>query len=93
MQQWCGVDCFVPPAVKTVARGSTPLRCEPGEPIRLWNGSLESSIVTAGGQEILTPASWRTILKKKPNVLKIDNMGQVGGQGREVAFISPGNYL
>lgn len=34
-----------------------------------------------------------TILKKKPSVLKIDNMGQVSGWGREVVFIDPGNYL
>lgn len=82
-RQWCGVDCFVPPAVKTVARGSTPLGCEPGKPFCLWNGSLESSNVTAGRCDILTPASWRTVLKKKPNVFNIDNLGQDGGQGRE----------
>lgn len=57
MRQWYGVDCFVPPAVKTVARGSTSLCGEPGEPIRLWNGFLESSNVTAGDQDILTSAS------------------------------------
>lgn len=80
-RQWCGVDCFVPPAVKTVARGSTPLGCEPGKPFCLWNGSLESSNVTAGRCDILTPASWRTVLKKKPNVFNIDNLGQDWGAG------------
>lgn len=78
-RQWCGVDCFVPPAVKTVARGSTPLGHEPGKPFGLWDGSLESSNGTAGRCDSLTPASWKTVLKKKPNVFKIDNLGQDGG--------------
>lgn len=64
-----------------MARGSTPLGCEPGKPFCLWNGSLESSNVTAGCCDILTPASWRTVLKKKPNVFKIDNLGQDWGGG------------
>lgn len=73
------MDCFVPPAVKTVARGSTPLGCEPGKPFGLWDGSLESSNGTAGRCDSLTPASWKTVLKKKPNVFKIDNLGQDWG--------------
>lgn len=73
------MDCFVPPAVKTVARGSTPLGREPGKPFGLWDGSLESSNGTAGRCDSLTPASWKTVLKKKPNVFKIDNLGQDGG--------------
>lgn len=61
--------------------GSTALHWEPGEPILLWNGFLESSSVSAGGRDILVPTSGRTTLKKKPSILKIDNMGQAGGQG------------
>lgn len=94
VRQWRGVDCFALPAVKTVAMGSTSLRCEPGEPILPWNGLLESSNVTAGGWDIVAPASWGTMLKKKPSVLENRQYrpGWGGGRGG-VAFLSPGNHL
>ena len=72
-----------------MARGSTPLGREPGKPFGLWDGSLESSNGTAGRCDSLTPASWKTVLKKKPNVFKIDNLGQDGGGQRSLAGYSP----
>lgn len=43
---------------------------EPEETFAYGMGLLESSNVTAGCCDILAPASWRTVLKKKPNVFK-----------------------
>lgn len=78
-------DCFVLPAVKTVAMGSVSLCCEPREPILLRNGLLGPSHVTAGGWDIRTPVAGGTILKRKPCVLKIDNA--VGlDEGERVCF-------
>lgn len=75
--QWCGVDRFVLPAVKTVKIGSTSLQHEPRGIHSPLNGFLKSSSVTAGGQDILAPASSGTPLKK-PSVPQIDNPGRWG---------------
>lgn len=75
--QWCGVDRFVLPAVKTVKIGSTSLQREPRGIHSTLNGFLKSSSVTAGGQDILAPASSGTPLKK-PSVPQIDNPGRWG---------------
>lgn len=74
---WGGLSC--PASSQNSCHGLNILYCEPGGAILLWNGFLESSNVPASVWDILVPTSWRTILKKKLSILKIDNTGQIGG--------------